>query len=240
MLKPIQHDSAVFPRQARLIIGSLLTIFGSLSFPGCERQIVTGDTRIETDGYEIRGFVLDRLGNPMPNVEVRVDYDLLLEETDNPPDRSYSVAPPFESIQVRVHTLSGLLYRSFSPVVAERGEFEYIWDQLTAGGAPAPSGAYYVSYMKGGAEVLRYPILVRDHLVTSTDSVGRYTITDAYLPVDFYPVAQYSGDGTRFFGNYRVSDQVYITFQPLGPISSIFRAVRVIKDRVVEFDVRYN
>ena len=240
MLSQVQHDRVVSSPIARLFIGSLLTVIGSLFISSCEREIVTGDTRIATNGYEIRGFVLDRLGNPMPNVEVRVDYDLSLEDTGNPPDVSYTVSAPFEAIQVQIHTLSGVLYRSYPTIAAEPGSFLFTWDKLSASGSRATSGVYFVSYVKGGTQVLRYPVLVQDNTVTVTDSVGRYTVGNEYLPIDFYPVARYSGDGTRFFGNYRVSDQVYLTFQPLGPISSIFRSVRVIRDRVVEFDVRYN
>ncbi len=209
-------------------------------FSSCEREVFTGPPVLQTDGYEIRGFVLDPIGNPMPGVKVRVDYDLELEDMNDPPVRSVPVTNPLETFVVRIYTVDGHAVRTIVRTVTDTADFVYDWDELRENGTDAPSGAYWVTYLKGATEILRYPHLVRDNVVAVTDSVGHYVIPDESFPVGFYPVAVYSSNGTRFFGNYSVTSLIYLTFVPDVPITPIFKDVRVERDRVVECDVRFN
>jgi len=207
--------------------------------PGCEREIITADPGIPTVGYEVRGIVTDRLGNPLPNVKVRLEYDLLLEDANEPQSRSYLVAGGSELIQIKIFSAAGTLYKSVGPLFAPSGPFEYQWDESGEGGTPAPPGAYYVTYVVSGTEVLSYPVLLQNHVATTTNAVGRYTIPSNLLPVDFYPVPLFSGDNQRFYGNYRVSNILYAYFEPPGTLQSKLQQIQLTRDRVVVHNVTY-
>jgi hypothetical protein len=182
--------------------------------------------------------VRDRFGNPVPGVEVRIDY--LLEYVDDGPEpqRTYEVPPPGEAITVGVFNRNNQIVYAYSAGVVQPGPFTFSWDKSTLSGAQAPPGVYRVAYTAGPGVRLSFPVLISGGRAALTDSLGRYAVPDLALPVDFYPIPDYSSDGNTYFGNFRVSSEVVLGFLIDG--FEVYRTVQLIRDQVVTFDARLN
>ena len=218
------------------VVALLVTLLPLLA--GCERELLLLDPSLQIQGYEVRGVVGDRFGNPIPGVGVTVDY--LLEYVNDGPEplRTYQVPSPGEAITVSVVNRVDQPVFTYAAGTQEPGSFIFIWDQTYPNGQPVPPGAYSVRYVAPAGVRLSYPVLVSGNQVTTTDSLGRYTIRDPELPVDFYPVPDYSSNGTTYYGNLRVTSQVILGFMADG--MEVYRTVQLTRDQVVILDARLN
>lgn len=216
----------------------LLTAALLFSFASCERELLPLDPSLAITGFEIRGTVSDRFGNPIPGVAITVDY--LLEYVDDGPEptRTYTVPSPGETITISVINRNNQVVYSYAPGNQDAGPFTFIWDQTFTGGQYVPPGTYTVRYVTGAGVRLTYEVLVSGTRITTTDSLGRYTVPDIALPVDFYPVPDYASNGTTYYGNLRVTSEVVIGFLVDG--MEIFRQVGLSRNRVVFLDARMN
>lgn len=210
--------------------------FSVLNFP-CEREIILNDPALKINGYGIEGHVFDRFGNPIPDVDVYLDYGTRFVNNGPEPSKVYTVTGSPENITVLVYTRAGSLYRTIGTYSGITGPFSIDWDKLKQSNEPALPGVYSVRYQVGSNERLSYPVLVYNTQITRTDSTGRYSVTDQNLPVDFYPIPEYSSNGT-FIGNYQITNEVYLQFS--SSQGSILRSLLTVKDQLVQFDVRLN
>ncbi len=216
----------------------LTLLLSILGFASCERELLPLDPSLSITGFEVRGTVSDRFGNPIPGVAISVDY--LLEYVDDGPEptRTYIVQPPNESITISVVNGNNASVYSYAAGTQIPGSFTYIWDQTSSSGQDVPSGIYTVRYVTGAGVRHSYPVLVSGTRVATTDSLGRYTVPNGSLPVDYYPVPDYSSSGSTFYGNFRVTSEVVIGFSVDG--IEVFRTVVVTRNRVVFLDARMN
>jgi len=210
--------------------------FGLLLMQACERDIPPVAEPAETIGYQIEGFVLDRLGNPVRGLPVAVYYDY--EQVDNgpPPSKVFKASDLTAIVRVTVFDSNDRpLVTLYQGRPNADGELEIDWDQQDAFGNPVPSGAYTVEYIVGGQTKMSYPVVVSGNVVATTDTTGRYIIPDQYLPVDFYPVPLYSADSSSYLGNYRITPYVVLEFR-LQP--SRYGYVILTKDQITRLDLK--
>ncbi len=209
-----------------------------LTTSSCERELLIFDPALQIQGYEIRGAARDRFGNPVPGVDVTVDYLLEFADDGPEPQRTYQVQSPGEAITVGVVNRSDQFIYTYSAGTLEPGPFSYAWDKRDANGIPAPPGVYHIRYIAAAGVRLTFPVLVSGTRAAVTDSLGRYTIHDMELPVDFYPIPDYSPSGNTYYGNLRVTSEVVLGFVVNG--IEVYRTVQLVRDQVVIFDARLN
>lgn len=203
---------------------------------GCERELLPLDPSHIITGYEVRGVVSDRFGNPIAGVEVSVDYVLEFADDGPEPPRTYQVPPPGDTLTVSVIGRDGRTVLTLPQGPVPPGGFTYRWDGRTASGQPVLPGIYSVRYLSGGVVRNTFPVLVTGTTATVTDTVGRYVIRDRELPIGFYPVPDYSLSGTTYYGNLRITPEVVLGFT-IGGLSD-YRSVHLQEDRVIIFDTR--
>jgi hypothetical protein len=202
----------------------------------CERDIPPTAGAETTVGYQIEGFVLDGLGNPVRGLPIALYYDYGLVDTGPPPSKTFQPGDPNDVVRVTVFDRSNRPLRTlFQGKALEEGFLEIDWDQKDVVGNPVPSGVYTVQYIVGGQTKKSYPVVVSGNVTARTDTSGRYVIPDEYLPVDFYPVPLYSADSSSFLGNYRITPYVILEFQ-LQP--SRYAYVMLTRDQITTFDFR--
>lgn len=206
-------------------------------FFSCEREIILNDPALKINGYGIEGHVYDHFGNPIPDVDVYLDYGTRFVDNGPEPSKVYTVTGSPENITVLVYTRSGSLYRTIGTYTGVTGLFSVEWDKIGPSSEPALPGVYSVRYYVGSSERLSYPVLVYNTRISRTDSNGRYSIADQYLPVDFYPIPEYSSNGT-YLGNSQITNEVFLEFS--SSQGSIPKTLLIVKDQLVQFNVGFN
>ncbi|MBI4428829.1 MAG: hypothetical protein HY562_06890 [Ignavibacteriales bacterium] len=205
-----------------------------MAFLGCERDIGVNSSQI-ISGYRIEGRVIDRIGNPVVKVDVRVFYNYEFVDYNTPPSKEYTVPSPSPSVTVVVRTRLGVTIRTLYSGNPPPGAFVVEWDQKGPNGDDVPSGTYFVHYLSNGASQKSYSVTVEGTIVVRTDSLGQYTIPDENLPIGYYPVPLYSSSETTFYGNHRISSSVLLLFTTSTRSREV--NVTVLKDRVTVFDI---
>ncbi|OGU44563.1 MAG: hypothetical protein A2X68_13280 [Ignavibacteria bacterium GWC2_56_12] len=193
----------------RLILHALGVIVVGIA--ACEREIVVNDPSIQIDGYGVQGIVYDRFGNGVQGVDVYVDYGRRFVDYGPEPSRVYTVVGQQEEITVTIVYSDGSPFAVVATQSGGPGAYEYLWNKRDALGNPAPPGAYFVRYVVGGQTKHSYPVVVFGTKVTESDANGRYSITNRNLPVDFYPVAEYTG--STYYGNSQITDEIFVFFE---------------------------
>jgi hypothetical protein len=202
----------------------------------CERDIPPVAEPAATAGYQIEGFVLDALGNPVRGLPIAIYYDFELVDKNPPPSKVYQPSDPAAIVRVTVFDLLNRpLVTLFQGRPPEDGYLEIDWDQEDAFGNPVPSGAYTVQYIVGGQTKMSYPVVVSGNVVTTTDTSGHYIIPNQYLPVGFYPVPLYSADSSSFLGNYQITPYVVLEFRLQ---TSRYGYVILTQDQITRFDFK--
>jgi hypothetical protein len=207
-----------------------------LGVVACERELLPLDPSLVISGYEIRGTVSDRFGNPINGVEVSIDYTLEWVDGGPEPVRVYEVPLLGESITVSVVSRDGRTAFVEALGMQPGGPFSYVWDGRDVLGQLVTPGVYEVRYQSAAGIRRTYPVLISGTRATTTDSLGRFSIPDRELPVGFYPVPEYSPSGTTYYGNLRVTSEVVLGFSIHGIRS--YRAVSVRRDQAFIFDTR--
>lgn len=213
-----------------------LLFLGALGLASCERELLPLDPSLIITGYEIRGTVGDRFGNPIFGVDVTIDYTLEWVDNGPEPPRVYQVPSPGESITIVVAGRDGRTVRVESLGMQAAGPFSYLWNGRDGSGQLALPGVYEVRYQTAAGVRLTYPTLLSGTRVATTDSLGRFTIRDRELPVGYYPVPEYSSSGSVYFGNLRVTNELILGFAIEGIRS--YRTVSVRSGQALIFDTR--
>lgn len=189
--------------------GTLAVLFLALS--GCERQIPILQNQ-RTNGYEIRGTVTDRIGNPIPGVNVSVDFFWDLVYTDSAATRTYVVADSTVPIQALVVDWSNSVVRVLTQPQRRYGPYEILWDGTDSVGFTMPSGIYYVEYVAGGTTRFSYSQLVGGGVVATTDKGGKYVIPLHNLPIDSATVPYFNASDGSYIGTIIVLNDVLLSF----------------------------
>ncbi len=178
---------------------------------GCERQIPDAADQ-SIPGYEIEGKVTDRIGNPIENVSVLLQYTADIISTDSIVTRQYFVTDTSATIQAVAADLSNNVTIVLTSPRKVYGWFQVIWNGNDSTGNTAPSGIYHILYIMNGHIVHSYDQLVSGGKVAVTDVYGRYTISGRYLPIDSTSVPYFSSVDSSYFGNLHISNDVILTF----------------------------
>lgn len=213
-----------------------LLLLATLGILGCERDLpfeATVDLSIQ--GYQVEGYVTDRLGVPMRNVRIALWYDFVPFGTNTPPSRSLYVDDSSKSILLRALDLRGRIVKVVYSGKAPVGELDYSWNNTDSLGRAVPSGVYQVELRLDNVVRNSYTVIVNGAVTAVTDSLGHYIIGNDYLPVDFAPAPLYSSDGKRFLGNYKIAPFIGLDFQ-----FDIVRRISVTlkKDEITRTDLR--
>jgi hypothetical protein len=169
---------------------------------GCERDLpYVAPAEKPIAGYQLEGYVTDRLGIPLKGVRVGLwfDYEYV--------DPTRQTIPPFyvddSSKVARVQVLSR--YKKIVAVLfvgkTNIGNLDTEWDKRDSRGGLVPSGVYTVDFSLNDVSRASYSVVIDGSVTAVTDSLGHYVIPDENLPVGFYPVP-------RSGGSYRISPLV--------------------------------
>jgi hypothetical protein len=203
--------------------GKYLMVLLALS-GGCDRQIPILENS-SIIGYEVQGTVTDQIGNPVPNVDVFLDYTANLVGADIAPTRRYFVPDPSIPVRTVVVNWSKQVIRVLTPLQYYFGWYQVFWDGKDSTGSVPPSGIYYIEYVVGGSVKFSYNQLVSGGQVATTDTKGQYTIPIQYLPVDSASVPYFSAYDSSYVGNLLISNDVILTFQYPTHIQQVERAL---------------
>jgi len=185
---------------------------------GCERELpYQAPPEKPIVGYQIEGYITDRLGIPLRGVRVAVWYDYEFVDTLRYPTPIFFVDDSTKVARVQVfdrnRKVKAVLFSGRSPV----GFMEVAWDKRDAAGVSVPSGIYTVDFSMGGVSRASYTVVVDGAVTAVTDSLGHYVIPDENLPVGFYPVPRQGYSDPRSSSNYRITPfvalELYLDFR---------------------------
>jgi hypothetical protein len=210
----------------------VLTLVGGV---GCEREVpFVVPPPVPINGYQIEGYVTDRLGIPVKNLPIALWYEFDYLD-GNPPNRLFYVDNSNETSLVRVIDAKKNVKRVLFQGRAPLGPLDVSWDKKDSLGQPVPTGIYTVDFRQGGVPKNSYTRVVNGNVTVVTDSLGHYTITNDQLPVGFYPVPLYGNDDSSFLGNFQVSSYVVLEFYLTSHRSA---SVTLTPDQVSRLDYR--
>lgn len=202
---------------------------------GCERDVPFMVPPPEPiNGYQIEGYVTDRLGIPVKDLQVALWYEFDYVD-GNPPNRTLYVDNSNATSLVRVFDANKNVKKVLFQGRAPLGILDVSWDKKDSLGQPVPTGIYTVDFRQGGVLKNSYTTVVNGNVTVVTDSLGHYTITNDQLPVGFYPVPLYSNDDSNFLGNFQVSSYVVLEFYLTSHRSA---SVILTPDQVTRLDYR--
>lgn len=176
---------------------------------GCERELpFQASPQKPAAGYQIEGYVIDRLGVPLKGVRVAVWYDYEFVDTLQPPSTTFFVNDSTKNVLVRVLDRRNKVVATLIEGRTSVGPMTLSWSKRDAAGRPVPSGVYTVDFSMNGVHKSSYPVVVDGAITAVTDSLGYYVIPDENLPVGFYPVPRYSSYDSHFIGNYSITSSI--------------------------------
>lgn len=203
---------------------------------GCERDLpYEAPPEEPINGYRLEGFVTDRLGIPVRGLRIALWYDFDLVDNNPPPSQEFFVDDSTKIVRVQVLDMGKRTRRVLFEGRVRVGYLSFDWDLKDSLGNPVPSGIYTIDFSMNGVSRKSYPVIVNGAVTSVTDSLGHYIISNGYLPVGYSPIPLYGSDGTKFLGNYRITQFVILELY-LDIHRS--KSVTLIKDQVTRFDFR--
>jgi len=212
----------------------VVAAFGGVT--GCERDLPYMVPAVQPiNGYQLEGYVTDRLGIPVKGLRIGLWYDFDPLDNSTPPSRQFFVDDSNKIARLSVVDLNNRLKRVLYEGRARLGLLDHEWDLRDSLGRLLPTGVYMVNFSMNGISKGSYTVVINGAVTAVTDSLGHYSISNDLLPVGFYPAPLYASDGTRFLGNYRITPFVILEFY-LTVHRSV--ALTLIQDQVTRFDYR--
>jgi hypothetical protein len=211
---------------------SIVLCLGAL---GCEREIPIIDGG-PIEGYQVEGFVVDRLNTPMRGVDVVLHFNFSYVDNGLPPSKSYFVTNPNQTIVVGVYATDGRLIKNLYSGTANTGSLTVEWDKKDGGGRDAASGLYTIRYTENNVTVHSYDEVVTGTVTARTDSTGRYSITKSNLPIEYYPV-YFSSTGGNYQGNYRIVNQILLEFFSGSRVRLVY--ITLARNQITRYDVSF-
>jgi hypothetical protein len=214
----------------------LALILGLGFLSGCERDlpyVTQSDQPIS--GFQLEGFVTDRLGTPVKGLRIALWYDYDFLDNNTPSSRIFVVDDSSKIARVAVFDQNNKLRRVIYQRKTRLGVLDLDWDKTDSLGQAVSSGIYTVNFSEGGITKSSYTVVVDGAITAVTDSLGHYIITNDSLPVNFYPAPLYTNDDTKFLGNFQITPYIRLEFY-----LDIHRSANVslIQDQVTRFDFR--
>jgi hypothetical protein len=201
---------------------------------GCEREVPFEPTPDQPiNGYQLEGYVTDRLGTPVRGLRIALWYDYGYIDSNDPPPRQFTVSDSTMNLIVSVRDAGGNVRRILFEGHTSVGAHSYSWDQKDSFGDEIPSGVYTVDFSVNGVSKYSYTVIVDGAVSAVTDSLGHYVIPNDLLPVGFYPAPLYGSDDSTFVGNYQITSYVTLEFYLGGHPSA---GVSLTQDQVTRFD----
>lgn len=214
---------------------ALVGLVGFVGLIGCERDLpFTVPPPVPINGYQVEGYVTDRLGIPVKNLPIALWYEFDYVD-GNPPNRIFYVDNSNATCLVRVLDIQKNVLRVLYQGRAPLGVLDVSWDQKDSLGQLVPTGIYTVDFREAGVPKNSYTTIVNGNITAVTDSLGHYTIPNDRLPVGFYPAPLYSNDDTNFLGNFQVSSYIVVEFYLTAHRST---SVTLTPDQVTRLDFR--
>ena len=214
----------------------LIVCAGLAGVIGCERDLpfmVPADQPV--NGYQIAGYVTDKLGTPVKGLRIALWYDFDYVESNTPPVRKFVVDDSSKTARVVVLDRQNRLRRVIYQGRAKLGLLEFEFDFRDSTGVLLPTGIYTISFSMDGIVKGSYIRAINGAVTVVTDSLGHYSIPNDLLPIGLYPVPLYAGDGDTFIGNYEISSYVVLEFYlPVHHSAS----VTLTQDQITRFDYR--
>jgi len=163
------------------------------------REIQPFDQFIPIQGYQLNGTVTTPNGIPLDSVEVRLWYTYRLYQTTPLDTVQVVVTDSTKIVYVAVYTQDFIFVKELFFGFRRTGVLpRFPWDEKDSEGKFVPSGKYFVSYSYDNVVVKDVPYIAEGHTTTVTDRNGRFSLTNANLPIgeaaDFYRSnGQYEG-----------------------------------------------
>lgn len=169
---------------------------------GCERELpYVAPAEKPISGYQLEGYVTDRLGIPLKGVRVGLWYDYEFVDATRPPAPTFYVDDSTKVARVQVLSRYKKIVAVLFVGKTNVGNLDTEWDNRDSRGALVSSGVYTVEFSMNDVPRASFSVVVDGSVTATTDSLGHYVIPGENLPVGFYPVA-------RSGGSYRITPLV--------------------------------
>ncbi|MDI6802844.1 MAG: hypothetical protein QME58_03230 [Bacteroidota bacterium] len=186
------------------------------------REIIPFDDSDSITGYQINGLVTNSSGTPLADVSVFLSYEYI--KISNTSIDTIVVVVVKDSSLVSIDALSekktvirNLFYgwRRTGPIS------RYTWSGEISNNVSVPAGYYFIRYSIDTEIKKEVPITVERTKTASTDSVGKFIITNINLPVN--KIIDRYDTSDRYLGTYAVTEWVFLELYH----GSIYRRGRV-------------
>lgn len=173
------------------------------------REIIPFDDGDSISGYQINGLVTNASGTPLVNVSVYLSYEYI--KISNTPIDTITVAVVNDSSMVSIDALSekkNIIRNLFSGWRRTGPIPRYTWNGEVTNNVFVPPGYYFIRYSVDSEIKKEVPIIIERSKIASTDSVGKFIITNANLPVD--KIIDRYDTADRYLGTYAVTQWVFL------------------------------
>lgn len=179
------------------------------------------EASIPITGYQLDGTVTTPNGIPLDSVQVILWYTYSLYRTT-----------PLDTIQVVVTDSTKILY-----VAVYTSNFRYVrklffsfhrtgvvprfpWNEKDDNGNFVPSGKYIIRYVYDTTIVKDVPHIAEGHPTAMTDARGRFSLTNANLPIG--EIADFYYSNGDYEGTLRVQNDIILEFVK-GEARNVYR-----------------
>jgi hypothetical protein len=175
------------------------------------RDIQPYDRFIPIQGYQLNGTVTTPNGIPLDSVEVRLWYNYGLYRTTPLDTIQVVVTDSTKIVYIAVYTYDfsyvRKLFLGFSrPGVLPR----FSWNEQDDNGNFVPSGKYIIRYVYNDTIRKDVPYIAAGHTTAMTDADGRFTLTNANLPIG--EVADFYSNHGDYEGTFIVLHEIILDF----------------------------
>jgi hypothetical protein len=148
------------------------------------REIQPSDVPYTVQGYQINGTVLNANSIPLEGVDVILYYNFALAQTTPLDAQQVIVTDSTRTVFVGVFVepnmcIRELFFRHRSPGPVPH----FYWDERDDSGHEVPSGKYLIRYVYDTMIVKDVPWIANGHCTATTNSFGRFTITNEHFPI---------------------------------------------------------
>lgn len=183
------------------------------------REIEPLERFIPVNGYKLEGTITTPNGIPLDSVEVKVSYTYDLYQTTPLDTVQVLITDSTKIVHVAVYNYNFRQVRQLFLGFHRPGVFpNFRWDERDDTGKYVPSGKYFIRYTYDTVVVKVVSHIAEGHTTAITDRSGRFTLTNANLPIG--EIADFYRSNGSYRGTFIVRQSIKLKFLKDGLASS--------------------